>query len=181
MCSSMKTCKRRCRSFTFLLNEKSMSDASLLFTRESRGALLHKVRDTLFEILCAETRDHLALGNVESFRERLRHGLVYLALDYPQRARAHRGSEFLSILLGFFEKGFLGKNSIHQTHAQCFGGIDGPGRKQQVERVCNSNDPRQHPGHAILGNQPAPRECGAEAAFVRGQPTDPKRERNKTQ
>src|ERR1700747_2675888 len=82
MCSFMKTCKRRCRSFTLLLNEKSMSAACLLFTRESSGALLHKVRDTLFKILCAETRHHLAHGNVESFRERLRHCLVYLALDY---------------------------------------------------------------------------------------------------
>src|SRR5580693_9099716 len=166
MCSSMKTCKRRCRSFTLLLNEKSMSAACLLFTRESSGALLHKVRDTLFEILCAETRDHLAHGNVECFRERLRHGLVYLALDYAQRPRAHRGSQLLGSLLGFFEEGFMRENSIHQPHAQCFGGIDSPGRKQQVERVCNSNDPRQHPGHSILGNQPAPRECGAEAARV---------------
>src|SRR6202162_5260170 len=151
MCSSMKTCKRRCRSFTLPLNEKFMSAACLLFTRESRGALLHKVRDTLSEILCAETRHHRAHGNVESFRERLRHGLVSLALDYAQRARAHDGSQFLGILLGFFEKGFLGKNSIHQPHAQSFGGIDGPGRKKQVERVCNSNDPRQHPGHSIFG------------------------------
>src|ERR1700726_396570 len=155
MCSSMKTCKRRCRSFTLPVNEKSMSAACLLFTRESSGALLHKVRYTLFEILCAETRDHLAHGNVESLRERLRHGLVYLALDYAQRARAHGGSQFLGILLGLFEKGFLGKNSIHQPHAQCFGGIDGPGRKQQVERVCNSNDPRQHPGQSILGDEPS--------------------------
>src|ERR1700733_333101 len=166
MCSSMKTCKRRFRSFTLLLNEKSMSAACLLFTRESSGTLLHKVRDTLFEILRAETRDHLAHGNVESFRERLRHGLVYLALDYAQRARAHHGSQLLGSLLGFFEKGFMGKNSIHQPHAQCFGCIDRPGRKEQVARVCNSNDPRQHPGHSILGNQPAPRECGAEAARV---------------
>src|SRR5271169_4507694 len=163
MCSSMKTCKPRCRSFTLLLNEKFMSAACLLSTRESSGALLHKVRDTLFEILRAETRHHLAHGNVESFRQRLRDGLVYLALDYAQRARAHGGSQFLGILLDFFEKGFLGKKSIHQPHAQCFGGIDGPGRKQQVERVWNSDDPRQHPGHSILGNQPAPRECGAEA------------------
>src|SRR5579863_423703 len=170
MCSSMKTCKRRCRSFTLLVNEKSMSAACLLFTRESSGTLLHKVRDTLFEILCAETRHHLAYGNVESFGERLRHGLVYLALDDAQRARAHGGSQFVGRLMDFFEKGFVGKNSIHQPYAQGFGGIDGPGRKQQVERVCNSNDPRQHPGHAILGNQPAPRECGAEAACVRGQP-----------
>src|ERR1700719_3410225 len=123
MCSSMKTCKRRCRSFTLLLNEKSMSAARLLFTRESSGALLHKVRDTLFEILCAETGHHLAHGNIESFRERLRHGLVYLALDDAQRARAHRGSQFLGRLLDFFEKGFLRKNSIHQTYAQCLGGI----------------------------------------------------------
>src|SRR6202795_1731869 len=136
----MKTCMRPCRSFTLLLNEKSMSAACLLFTRESSGALLHKVRDTLFEILCAETRHHLAHGNVESFRERLRHGLVYLALDYAQRARAHRGSLFLGRLLGFFEKGFVGKYSIHHPHAQCFGGIDGPGRKKQAELVCNSND-----------------------------------------
>src|ERR1700756_5262092 len=162
MCSSMKTCKRRCRSFTLLLNEKSMSAACLLFTRESSGPLLHKVRDTLSEILRAETRDHLAHGNVESFRERLRHGLVYLALDYAQRARAHRGSQFLDRLLDFFEKGFVGENSIHQPQAQCFGGINGPGRKQQVERVCNSNDPRQHPGHSILGNKPAPRKRRAE-------------------
>src|ERR1700719_5033616 len=112
MCSSMKTCKRRCRSFIFSLNEKFMSAACLLFPRESSGALLHKVRDTLFEILCAETRHHLAHGNVESFRERLRHGLVYLALDYAHRARAHRGRQILGRLLGFFEKGFLGKNSI---------------------------------------------------------------------
>src|SRR5207253_987840 len=170
MCSSMKTCKRRCRSFTLLLKEKFMSAACLLFTRKSSGALLHKVRDTLFEILCTETRHHLAHRNVESFRERLRQGPVYLALDYAQRARAHRGSQFLGRLLGFFEKGFLRKNSIHEPHAKCFGGIDGPGGKQQVERVCNSNDPRQHPGHSILGNQPAPRECGAEAACVRSQP-----------
>src|SRR6202051_2278590 len=168
MCSSMKTCKRRCRSVPLLLNDKFMSAACLLFARESSGALLHKVRDTLFEILCAETRHHLAHGNVESFCERLRHGLVYLALDYAQRARAHRGSQFLGRLLDFFEKGFLGKNSIHQPHAQCFGGINGPGGKQQVERVCNSNDSRQHPGHSILGNQPAPREWGGEAAWVPG-------------
>src|SRR6202521_6397518 len=102
MCSSMKTCKRRCRSFTLLLNEKFMSAACLLFTGESSGALLHKVRDTLFEILCAETRHHLADGNVESFRERLRHGIVYLVLDYAQRTPAHQGSQFLSRLLGFF-------------------------------------------------------------------------------
>src|SRR6202051_5293088 len=137
MCSSMKTCKRRCRSFTVLLNEKFISAACLLFTRESSGALLHKVRDTLFEILSAETRHHLAHGNVESFRERLRHGLVYLALDYAQRARAHDGSQFLGILLGFFEKGFVGKNSIHQPHAKCFGGIAGPGAKTKGESVCN--------------------------------------------
>ena len=68
----MKTCKHRCRSFTLLLNEKFMSAGCLLFTRESSGALLNKVRDTLFKILCAETRHHLAHGNVESFRERLR-------------------------------------------------------------------------------------------------------------
>src|ERR1700675_3625984 len=117
MCSSMKTCKHRCRSLTLLLNEKFMSAACLLFTRESSGALLHKVRDTLFEIRCAETPHHLAHGNVESFRERLRHGLVYLALDYAQRARAPRGSQFLGRLLGFFEKGFLGKNSIHHPNA----------------------------------------------------------------
>src|ERR1700739_157470 len=109
MCSSMKTCKRRCKSSTLLLNEKSMSAACLLFTRESSRALLHKVRDTLFEILGAETRHHLAHGNVERFREWLRHGLVYLALDDAQRARAHRGSQFLSRLLDFFEKTFLGK------------------------------------------------------------------------
>src|SRR5580698_2452120 len=108
MCSSMKTCKRRCRSFTLLLNEKSMSAACLLFTRESSGALLHKVRDTLFEILCAETRDHLAHGNVECFRERLRHGLVYLALDYAQRPRAYCRSEFLGRHLDFIAKSFLG-------------------------------------------------------------------------
>src|SRR5580704_16367772 len=114
MCSSMKTCKRRCRSFTLLLNEKSMSAACLLFTRESSGTLLHKVRDPLFEVLCAETCHHFAHGNVESFRERLRHGFVYLALDYAQRARAHRGSQLVGSLLGFFEKGFMGKNSIHQ-------------------------------------------------------------------
>src|SRR5580693_10095674 len=118
MCSSMKTCKRRCRSFTLLLNEKFMSAACLLFTRESSGTLLHKVRDALFEILRAETRHHLAHGDVESFRERLRHGLVYLALDYAQRSWAHGGSQFLGILLGFFEKGLLRKNSVHQHHAQ---------------------------------------------------------------
>src|SRR5579863_5949262 len=100
----MKTCKRRCRSFTLSLNEKSMSSACLLFTRERSGALLHKVRHTLFEILCAETRHHLVHGNVESFRERLRHGLVYLALDDAQRARAYCRSEFLGRLLDFFEK-----------------------------------------------------------------------------
>src|ERR1700722_3582109 len=116
MCSSMKTCKRRCRSFTLLLNEKPMSAACLLSTCESSGALLHKVRDTLFEILGAETRHHLAHGNVEGFRERLRHGLVYLALDYAQGARAHRGRQFLGRLLDFFEKGFLRKNSIHEPY-----------------------------------------------------------------
>src|SRR5579864_2018624 len=142
MCSSMKACKRRCSSFTLLLNEKFMSAARLLFTRESSRAFLQKVRDTLFEILCSKTGHHLAHGNVERIRERLRHSLVYLALDYAQGARAHRGSQFLGGLLGFFEKGLLGENSIHQPHAQCFGGIDGPGRKQQVERVCDSNDPR---------------------------------------
>src|ERR1700739_686698 len=105
MCSSMKTCKRRCKSSTLLLNEKSMSAACLLFTRECSGALLHKVRDTLFEILCAKTCHHLAHGNVKSFPERLRHGLVYLALDYAQRAWAHRGSQFLGRLLDFFKKG----------------------------------------------------------------------------
>src|SRR6202140_5814500 len=110
MCSSMKTCKRRCRSFTLLLNEKSMSAACLLFTRESSGALLYKVRHTLFEILCAETRHHLAHGNVESFRERLRHGLVYLALDYAQRARGAARSQFSGALLGFFPKGFVGRS-----------------------------------------------------------------------
>src|SRR6201981_1686405 len=125
MCSSMNASRRRCRSMTLLLNEKFMSAACLLFTSESSGALLHKVRDTLFEILSAETRHHLAHRDVEGFSERLRHGLVYLALDYAQRARAHRGSQFLGTLHGFFEKGFLGKNSIHQPHAQCFGGIDG--------------------------------------------------------
>src|ERR1700692_1912666 len=108
MCSSMKTCMRPCRSFTLPLNEKSMSAACLLFARENSGTLLHKVRDTLFEILCAETRHHLADGNVESFRKRLRHGLVHLALDYAQRARAHRGSQVLGRLLDLFEKGFLG-------------------------------------------------------------------------
>src|ERR1700733_1946514 len=133
MCSSMKTCKRRCRSATLLLNEKFMCAACLLFTRESSGALLHKVRDTLFEILCAETRHHLAHRSIESFRERLRHGFVYLALDYAQRARTHGGSQLLGRLLGFFEKGLVGKNSIHQPHAQRFGAIDGPGRKQQIE------------------------------------------------
>src|SRR5579872_1595264 len=156
MCSSMKTCKRRCRSFTLLVNEKFMPATCLLFTRESSRTLLHKVRDTLFEILCAETRHHLTHGNVESLRERLRRGLVYLALNYAQGARAYRRSQFLGRLLDLFEKGFLGKDSIHQPHALCFGGIDGPGRKQQVERVCNPNNPRQHPGHSILGNQPAP-------------------------
>src|ERR1700739_566676 len=114
MCSSMKSCKCRCRSFTLLLNEKFMFAACLLFTRESSGALLHKVRHTLFEILCAETRHHLAHGNVESLRERLRHGLVYLAFNYAQGARAHCRSQFLGILLGFFEKGLLRENSIHQ-------------------------------------------------------------------
>src|ERR1700758_89692 len=99
MCSSMNTCKRRCRSFILLLNEKSMSAACLLSTRESSGALLHKVRHTLFEIFCAETRHHLAHGNVEGFRERLRRGLIYLALDYAQRAWAHGGSQVLGILL----------------------------------------------------------------------------------
>src|SRR4029077_10644560 len=118
MCSSMKTCKRCCRSFTLLLNATSMSVARLLFTRESSGALLHKVRDTLFEIVCGETRHHLAHGNVESFRQRLRHGLVYLALDDAQRARAHGGSQFLGRLLDVFEEGFVGKNSLHQPHAQ---------------------------------------------------------------
>src|ERR1700752_5392399 len=108
MCSSMKTCKRPCRSFTLLLNEKFMSAACLLFTCKSSGALFHKVRDTLFEILCTETRHHLAHGNVESFLERSRHGLVYLALDYAQRARAHHGSQFVGRLLDFFEEGFLG-------------------------------------------------------------------------
>src|ERR1700722_15452961 len=127
MCSSMKTCKRRCSSVTLLLNEKFISAACLLFTRERSGALLQKVRDTLFEILCAKTRHHLANGNVESFPERLRHRLVHLALDYAQRARAHVGSQFLGILLDFFEKGLLGKNSIYQPHAHCFGGINGPG------------------------------------------------------
>src|ERR1700749_1321948 len=120
MYSSMNTCKRRCRSFILLLNEKSMSAACLLSTRESSGTLLHKVRDTLFEILCAETRHHLAHGNVESFRQRLRHGFVYLALDYSQKARAHRGSQFLRIFLNFFEKGFVGKDSVHQAYARCF-------------------------------------------------------------
>jgi hypothetical protein len=37
-----------------------MSAACLLFTRESSGALLNKVRDTLFEILGEKTRHHLA-------------------------------------------------------------------------------------------------------------------------
>src|SRR4029077_16831320 len=120
MCSSMKTCNRRCRSITLLLKEKFMSAGCLLFTCESSGALLHKVRDTLYEILCAETRHHLAHGNVESFCEPLRHGLVYLALDYAQRAWAHLGSQFLGRLLGFLKEGFLGKNSIHQPNAQCF-------------------------------------------------------------
>src|SRR4029077_1692157 len=106
MCSSMKTCNRRCRSITLLLKEKFMSAGCLLFTCESSGALLHKVRDTLFEILCAETRHHLAHGNVESFCEPLRHGLVYLALDYVHRACALRGSQSMGRLLGFFEKGF---------------------------------------------------------------------------
>src|SRR5260370_4332870 len=112
MCSSMNTCRRRCRSLTLVLNEKFMSAACLLFTRECSGALLHKVRDTLFEILCAETRHHLAHGNVERFRERLRQGLVYLALDYAQRALAHGGSQFLGRVLCFFEKRFLWINSI---------------------------------------------------------------------
>src|ERR1700720_2943485 len=109
MCSSMKTCKRRCRSFTLLLNEKFMSAACLLFTRESSGTLLHKVRDTLFEILRAETRHHLAHGNVESFRQRLRHGLVYLALDYAQRARAHRWNPVPGQTPGLFRERFPGE------------------------------------------------------------------------
>src|ERR1700730_11469813 len=138
----MKVCRRRCRSFTLPLNENSMSAACLLFTRESSGALLHEVRDTLFEILGAETRHHLAHGNVESLREWLRHSLVHLALDDAQGARAHRGSHFVGILLGFFEKGVLRKNSIHQPHAKCFGGIDGPGRKQQIEGIRYTDYPR---------------------------------------
>src|SRR5205807_10263910 len=110
MCSSMKTCKRRCRSFTLLLKEKFMSAACLLFTRKSSGALLHKVRDTLFEILCTETRHHLAPRNVESFCERLLQDPVYLSPDYAQRALAPARRQFLGRLLDWFENGFWRRN-----------------------------------------------------------------------
>src|ERR1700727_1949665 len=116
MYSSMNACRRHCRCFTLSLSAKSISaayPACRLSSGKSRGALLHEMRDTLFEILSLETCHHLIHGDIKSFREWLKHSLVHLALDDGEPARAHCRSQFAGIFMHLLKKTFLGKDSIH--------------------------------------------------------------------
>jgi O-acetylhomoserine/O-acetylserine sulfhydrylase-like pyridoxal-dependent enzyme len=59
--------------------------------------------------------------------------------------------------------------AIYQTHSQRFGSVDEADREEQIQRIGQANQARQHPTDAELGDQSAAGKGGLEAYLIRGE------------
>ena len=79
--------------------------------------------------------------------------------------RTERGEDRLAISAARCLHGggeVLRRQDVHQAHALGRFRLEHSRRQQQVERVHGADQPRQHPGDAVLGDQPAPGKGGGE-------------------
>ena len=136
---------------------------------ERGRSLLDERLDALAEVGPPEALEHeclrFALGRTES-RVQL---LVHLTLHHGQRRRRAVRGEVGDVLAGRVDHAPVDR-AIDETDALAFRAVDLARREQQVERSPGSDQAREQPARAPLGDQPALRERDGEHRVARHEP-----------
>src|SRR5450759_2523175 len=112
------------------------------------------MRHAFLEVFRTERFDHFRIGYGPCFRQRLEKGLEDLTLDDADRARGRGRDHVAGDRLHVVQK-ILSLQAANEPQPLRLGGIDHARRIKQIERIHRTNEPRQHPGAAMLGDQPA--------------------------
>ena len=88
---------------------------------------------------------------------------VDLPLHHGHRSRRHVGGELVDVRPHLVEQLLVGHEPIDEADAERFLGAEAARAPHQVERAVETDDARQQPARAVLGDEAAPRERGREA------------------